>query len=562
VFASLNNLTIKTKVIAAFAAVLVVTIALGVFAVQRLAGVNAEAADIRDNWLPGTRALAELSGKTERFRIAEANYVMGKHADKKELEQRVTAALAGREAAWKTYQPLITAGEESKIAEQIAAGWKAYAAGGQKMRAMVEAGQREEAIDFFLTGSRDLFNELREPMQKDIEFNTQQGRKAADRGAAIYESARLLVLGALVVAAAICAFCGFALIVGVSRPISAMTAAMRRLAARDMEAEIVGLGRGDEIGGMADAVQVFKTSMIEADRLAAEQAAEQEVKAKRAATLELLTRGFETKVGQLSASLSSSATEMEATAQSMSSTAEETNQQSLAVASAAEQASTNVQTVAAAAEELSSSIAEIGRQVEQSTRIAGKAVEDAERTDEVVQGLAVGAQKIGDVVKLIQDIAAQTNLLALNATIEAARAGDAGKGFAVVASEVKALATQTGRATEDIAGQIAQIQESTGRAVLAIQGIGATIAEVSQISAAIAAAVQEQGAATQEIARNVQQAAAGTREVTSNIVGVKEAATSTGAAAAQVLGAAGDLARQSDQLSGEVDHFLAGVKAA
>ncbi|MDB5367914.1 MAG: methyl-accepting chemotaxis protein [Rhodospirillales bacterium] len=561
-FSSLNNMTIKTKVIAAFAAVLVVTIALGVFAVLRLAGVNAEAADIRDNWLPGTRALAELSGKTERFRIAEANYVMGKQADKKDLEQKMNTALAGREAAWSAYQPLVTPGEEGKLAEQIAAGWKAYAEGGRKVKAMVQAGQREEAIDFFLNESRDLFMAVRDPLQKDIEFNAAEGRKAADRGAAIYQSARLLVLGALVVAGAICAFCGFALIVSVSRPIGAMTEAMRRLAGRDMQTEIVGLGRGDEIGGMAEAVQVFKTSMIEADRLAAEQAAEQEVKAKRAATLELLTRSFETKVGQMSASLSSSATEMEATAQSMSSTAEETNQQSLAVASAAEQASTNVQTVAAAAEELSSSIAEIGRQVEQSTRIAGKAVEDAERTDEVVQGLAIGAQKIGAVVKLIQDIAAQTNLLALNATIEAARAGDAGKGFAVVASEVKALATQTGRATEDIAGQIAQIQESTGRAVAAIQGIGTTIAEVSQISAAIAAAVQQQGAATQEIARNVQQAAAGTREVTSNIVGVKEAATSTGAAAAQVLGAAGDLARQSDQLSGEVDQFLAGVKAA
>ncbi len=349
---------------------------------------------------------------------------------------------------------------------------------------------------------------------------------------------------------------------GIAGPVTAMTAAMRRLAGGDHAVEIPAQGRRDEIGEMAGTVQVFKDNMITAARLAAEQAAENEVKLRRAQKVDELTRGFEEKVGHLVGVLSSAATEMEATAQSMAATAEETNQQSATVASASEQTSANVQTVATATEELSASIQEISRQVAQSTAISGQAVADAQRTNETVQALASGAQKIGDVVKLISDIASQTNLLALNATIEAARAGDAGKGFAVVASEVKSLASQTAKATEEIGGQIAAIQGATSDAVAAIESIAKTIEEINQIATTIAGAVQEQGAATQEISRNVQQAAAGTQEVSSNILTVKDAATSTGAAASQVLSAAGDLSRQSEQLTSEVNGFLADLKAA
>src|ERR1700686_3097469 len=247
-----------------------------------------------------------------------------------------------------------------------------------------------------MTEMRDMFFRVRDPLAKDLELNASGGQEAADGGAKIYDSARTLVFVALALAAAICMSCGFLIVQNVSRPIAAMTEAMKPLATRDMKAEILGLGRGDEIGRMANAVQVFKNNMIEAARLTAEQEAEHQAKEKRTATLETLTRGFEAKVGQLTAALAMAATEMEATAQSMSATAEQTNQQSLTVSSA-EQASANVQTVATAAEELSSSIQEIGRQVEQSTRIAGNAVEEAKRTDAVVQSLAAGAQKIGDV---------------------------------------------------------------------------------------------------------------------------------------------------------------------
>jgi methyl-accepting chemotaxis protein len=350
---------------------------------------------------------------------------------------------------------------------------------------------------------------------------------------------------------------------GIAGPVRTMTAAMRGLADGKLETEVPARERRDEIGAMAGAVQVFKDNAIRVRQMEAE-AEEQKARAeaeKRAAMLKLAD-GFEQSVGGVVKTVASASTEMQAAAQGLSATAEEASRQSTAVAAASEQASTNVQTVASAAEELNASIGEIGRQVTTSAQIAGKAVSEAERTHQTVRSLADTAQKIGDVVKLINDIAGQTNLLALNATIEAARAGEAGKGFAVVASEVKSLANQTAKATEEIAAQIGAIQGATGDAVNAIDGIGKTIGELNHIATAIASAVEEQGAATREIARNVQQAAAGTGEVSSNIGGVTQAATQTGASATQMLGAASELAQQAETLRGEVDKFLAQVRAA
>jgi methyl-accepting chemotaxis protein len=345
-------------------------------------------------------------------------------------------------------------------------------------------------------------------------------------------------------------------------PILNMVGAMGKLAGGDHSVTIPATDKKDEIGLMARAVLIFKENMIKAKELADKEAEAIKARMARATRVNELTQAFDTSISNVLRSVSSASTELQATASSMTATAEETSSQAAAVAAATEEASTNVQTVAAASEELASSVTEIGRQVAQSAAIAQKAVEEADRTNVTVQGLYDGAASIGDVVKLINDIASQTNLLALNATIEAARAGEAGRGFAVVASEVKSLAEQTAKATEQIGAQISAIQNSSSQAVTAIKGITSTINEMNEIASAIASAVEEQGSATQEIARNVQQAAAGTSEISANVVGVQQAAGDTGAAAHQVLQASGELSKQSETMRGEVEAFLNNIKAA
>src|ERR1043166_8444353 len=284
--------------------------------------------------------------------------------------------------------------------------------------------------------------------------------------------------------------------------------------------------------------------------------AEQRAKQGRDVVRRELAAGFERKVGSIVEAVAVAASEMQGMSASMSESNKETSRQAGAVAAASMQASTNVGTVAAATEELSTSINNIARQVMRSAEIAGKAADEARRTNSVVEGLAAGTQKIGEVATLIQNLASQTNLLALNATIEAARAGEHGRGFAVVASEVKALANQTAKATEEISAQVQDIQNATGEAVNAIQVIGGTIAEIDEISSQIAAAVEQQGAATQEIAGNVLQAANGTKEVNANIHSVTQASEQSGRAASSLQEAANGLSSQSEHLKAEVDSFL------
>jgi methyl-accepting chemotaxis protein len=280
------------------------------------------------------------------------------------------------------------------------------------------------------------------------------------------------------------------------------------------------------------------------------------------ATMARMADEFEGKVGGVVEAVSAASTELEATANALARTTQSTQSLSAAVAAASEEASANVQSVASATEEMTSSVHEISRQVQESARIAGEAVTQAVQTDRRINELSQAAARIGDVVKLIAAIADQTNLLALNATIEAARAGEAGKGFAVVASEVKALAAQTGKATEEIGTHIAGMQTATNETVGAMQEIGGTIRRISEIASTIAAAVEEQGAATQEIARNVSEAAKGTNQVAANITEVNRGAGETGDASSQVLSAAQSMSKESHHLKAEVDRFLTTVRAA
>ncbi|HWI27998.1 MAG TPA: methyl-accepting chemotaxis protein [Stellaceae bacterium] len=371
----------------------------------------------------------------------------------------------------------------------------------------------------------------------------------------------MILLGALIAAGAL-AVAAALLARRISNPITAMTGAMQRLAEGDNAIEIPALHRQDEIGTMAAAVVVFKENAEKARTLEAERIEEEARKAVRQTRIEQHIAAFEGKVGEVLGALTAASSEMQAAAESMAETAGQTSQQASTVSAASEQAAASVSTVAAATEEMASSISEIGRQITHSSEISRQAVKEAAHTGATMQEVDSAAQKIGEVVRLISDVASQTNLLALNATIEAARAGAAGKGFAVVASEVKALAAQTAKATEEIGTQIAALQSVSTGAVQAMSRIDRTIGQINEIAGSIAAAIEEQSATTQDITRNTQEAARGAGEVTRNIAGVDQGASATGAAASQVVQTAGELAEEAHRLRGEIDAFLANIRAA
>ena len=359
------------------------------------------------------------------------------------------------------------------------------------------------------------------------------------------------------------AFAAVVIVRGITRPVSGMTQAMQSLADGDLEIRVPGSDRRDEIGEMAEAVQVFKDNAIRIKEMQEKEAERQarEEEARRRLMTEMAD-SFENAVGDVVNGVASSAQEMEAAASSMTSTAEQTSRQSTAAVGATETANSSVQTVASAAEELSASIAEVSKGVTEAASAAAGAVDEAQSTNGRIQSLSEAADSISKVVSLINEIAEQTNLLALNATIEAARAGDAGKGFAVVASEVKNLALQTGKATEEISNLVHGIQDEMGHTVTSIDEIGGTIARINELTQTMAASVEQQRAATEEIARNAQEAAKGTDEVSHNIRGVQQAANDAGSAAEQVLGSAQSLGAQSTQLESAVREFLDQVRVA
>ena len=390
-----------------------------------------------------------------------------------------------------------------------------------------------------------------------------QNRLEAESDATIGETERLILIlaaGGFVLGCVWAFFLGK----GISRPIAAMCNAMRELAAGNFDVVLPGLGRKDELGEMAGAVEEFKMQAVaKAERDAATQEAQNKASsAARRAELIRFADEFETAVGAIVSNVSASAVQLEAAAGTLTRTAETTQSLSSQVAGASEEASSNMQSVASATEELSASVDEIGRRVKESSQIAGAAVRQAEQTDGRIGKLSRAAQEIGDVVKLITAIAEQTNLLALNATIEAARAGDAGRGFAVVASEVKSLASQTARATDEISNHIMGMQGATQESVAAIKEIGGTIGKISDIANTIANAVEQQSAATQEIARSVQNVAQGTQEAAASVMQVNRGATETGAASEEVLNSARTLSSESTRLREELDRFMANIRAA
>ena len=395
------------------------------------------------------------------------------------------------------------------------------------------------------------------------DLSADQQRIETEASATIGETERFILMlaaGGLALGAVLALMLGN----GISRPMIRMCKAMRELAAGNFDVVLPGLGRKDEIGEMASAVEEFKVQAVaKAERDAAGQEAQNKAAgAARRAELIRFADEFESAVGSIVSNVSASAVQLETAAGTLTRTAETTQNLSSQVAGASEEASSNMQSVASATEELSTSVDEIGRRVRESSRIADAAVRQAGETDARIGKLSHAAQQIGDVVKLITAIAEQTNLLALNATIEAARAGDAGRGFAVVASEVKSLASQTARATDEISNHISGMQGATQESVVAIKEIGGTIGQISEIASTIAAAVEQQSSATQEIARSVQNVAQGTQEAASSVMQVNRGATETGSASEEVLHSARSLSAESTRLREELDRFMGNIRAA
>jgi PAS domain S-box-containing protein len=540
------------------AAALIVS-AIGLFAMNR---INQSAKSIYEDRAVPLAQLFDINDRMKENSLllfgAAANGRMGQSVG--DAAGAVSRNVEAISKAWAEYMATYLTPEEKVIAETFASGRKEYVEKGLKPGLVLLAARKYDELNAHVAGeAARLFASAKVDLDKLVALQLKEAKFEHDLAERTYLVSNIIAVAALGLGLLLGALLAVATIRSIGRPLAQINGIMAKIAQGQFNSRVI-VERDDEIGIALRNLQALQAK-LGFDR---EQRKDTEARVviQRKADMHKLAGEFEAAVGEIIETVASASTELEASAGTLTQTADSTQQLSVVVASASEEASASVQSVAAATEQMASSIGEIGRQVENSARIAQEAVLQAEQTDVRIKKLTTAAARIGDVVELITSIAGQTNLLALNATIEAARAGDAGRGFAVVASEVKALAAQTARATSEIGGQIAEIQSATAESVTAIKDIALTIGNISQVTAAIAAAVEEQGAATNEISRNVQQAAEGTNQTAASIAQVNHGAAETGSASSQVLSSAQSLSAESNRLKLEVDRFLATVRAA